>query len=203
MVRRRLRRRDSLPIALSLMLGGAMCGAAGDAEARSLYADIKAAKVGDTVTIIVDESTQASRSASTKTSRTSGVSVNGGFANRSAGTNTSTSMDGGFTGGAEHNGTGVTRSSGTLTTIVTAIVTEVQANGLLKVEGTRQLQINEEKATLTVTGLLRPVDISRTNSVLSTQLANPVISYTGEGWINKQQKPNLLVRILTSILPFF
>lgn len=203
MVRRRSRRRDGLPIALSLMLGGAMCGATGGAQARSLYADIKAANVGDTVTIIVDESTQATRAASTQTSRSSGVSLNGGFANRSSTSNTATSMEGGFTGGSEHNGTGVTRSSGTLTTTVTAVVTEIQPNGLLKVEGSRLLQINEERATLTVTGLLRPVDISRTNTVLSTQLANADISYTGDGLINNQQKPNLFVRILTSILPFF
>ena len=182
-----------------MLLGSAVCGA----QAKSLFADIKASKVGDTVTIIVNESTQASRSATTQTSRSSGVSLNGGFANRSNTANTSTSMEGGFTGGSEHSGTGVTRSSGALTTVVTAIVTEVQANGLLKVEGSRLLQVNEETATLTVSGLLRAVDISRTNSVLSTQLADADISYTGDGPINKQQKPNMFVRILTSILPFF
>ncbi len=198
MVRRWLGRRNGLPITLALLLGSAVCGA----EAKSLFADIKAAEVGDTVTIIIDESTQASRSASTQTSRSSGVNLNGGFANRSA-TTTTTNIEGGFTGGSDHSGTGVTRSSGALRTTVTAVVTEVQPNGLLKVEGSRLLQINEEKATLTVTGLLRAVDISRTNSVLSTQLANPEISYTGDGPINKQQKPNMLVRILTSILPFF
>ncbi len=199
MVRRGLRRRDGLPIALALMLGSAVIGA----EARSLYADVKAVEVGDVVTIIVMESTQASRSASTRTSRASGFNLNGGFANRSSGSNTATSMEGGFTGGAEHNGDGVTRSSGALTTTVTATVMEVQPNGFLKVEGSRLLQINDEKETLTVSGLLRPVDISRNNTVFSTQLADADISYTGEGEISKQQKPSIFVRILTTILPFF
>ena len=199
MVRRWLGRRNGLPITLALVLSSAALGA----EAKSLFADIKAAKVGDTVTIIVNESTQASRTATTQTSRSSGVSLNGGFSNRSTGSNTATSVEGGFTGGSDHSGTGVTRSSGALTTVVTAVVTEVQANGLLKVEGSRLLQVNDETATLTVSGLLRPVDISSDNSVVSTQLADANISYTGDGPINKQQKPNMLVRILTSILPFF
>jgi flagellar basal body L-ring protein FlgH len=46
------------------------------------------------------------------------------------------------------------------------------------------------------------VDITANNTIRSNQLANATIEYTGEGWIAKQQKPNILLRILVGILPF-
>jgi len=169
------------------------------APVRSLYSDPKAAEVGDLVTIIVLESTQASRSASTQTSKTNSIGFSGGFQNKvrstgaSANGSTSTAL----------NGVGSTHSSGELTTTVTALVTEVLPNGYLRVEGTRELTINNEKETLRVSGIVRPEDIQPNNVILSNQLANPTISYTGEGWIAKQQRPNIVLRLLASLLPFF
>lgn len=185
--------------ALVGILGGLLIATATAAPVRSLYSDPKASQVGDLVTIIVVESTQASRSASTQTSKTNAIGFSGGFQNKvrstgaSASGNTSTAL----------NGTGTTRSSGELTTTVTALVTATLPNGYLRVEGTRELTINAEKETLRVSGVCRAEDIQPNNVIYSNQLANPSISYTGDGWIAKQQRPNIVLRVLASILPFF
>lgn len=184
---------------LFLLSGWFFVGVVSAAPVRSLYSDPRASEVGDLVTIIVVESTQASRSASTQTSKTNSIGFSGGFQNRVHSTNTSAQ---GSTSTAL-NGTGTTRSSGELTTTVTALVTEVLPNGYLRVEGTRELTINHEKEILRVSGICRVEDIQPNNVLFSNQLANPIISYTGDGWIAKQQRPNIILRILGSILPFF
>lgn len=183
--------------AATALLVGAMT--AQGAPVRSLYSDPKASQVGDLLTIIVIESTQASRSASTQTSKTNSIGFAAGIDTKPRGGKASGS---GSTQTAL-NGAGTTRSSGELTTTVTALVTEVLPNGYLKVEGSRELTINNEKETLRVSGICRTEDIQPDNVLLSNQLANPSISYTGDGWIAKQQKPNIVLRLLASILPFF
>ena len=177
-----------------LVVGVLLTAAAGAAWAESLYTDIKSSKVGDLLTIIVVESTQASRTASTQTSKSGSL----GFQFNSSGELTSF----GNSTAAEHRGDGTTESSGKLRTTVTAMITGVLPNGYLKVKGTRELTINNEKEILTVAGICRTVDISTDNTIRSNQLANAEIAYTGEGWIAKQQKPNIFLRILVGILPF-
>ncbi|GIX07883.1 MAG: flagellar L-ring protein [Candidatus Poribacteria bacterium] len=167
---------------------------------RSLYADLKASRVGDVVTVLVLESTQASRSATIQTGRSDSIGFDGSFR---SGTGTQQGASGQFGANAEHNGGGETRSSGVLRTTVTAVVTEVLPNGYLQLEGTRILDINGEKEILRVRGICRPQDIRKDNTILSNQLANAEISYTGEGLIAKHNKPNLFLRILSSLLPFF
>ena len=184
---------------LATALGMLVALAVNAAPGRSLYADVTASRVGDLVTVIVVESTQASRTASTKTSRKGGVGFDAGF----DGGATSKGYKGRFSTTADHDGGGTTSSSGILRTTVTAIVKEVLPNGYLVLEGSRELNINGEKEILTVTGVGRPQDIRQDNTILSNQLANANISYTGDGLITKQNKPSLFIRILSSILPFF
>ena len=182
--------RIRIATAIGLLLGAGLTSAISE----SLYMDIKSSEVGDLLTIVVVESTQASRTASTQTKKQGSV----GFRMDSSGAITSN----GAALSADHMGDGTTKSSGALRTTVTAMITEVLPNGYLKVEGTRQLTINNEKEILMVSGVCRRVDISANNTIRSNQLANATIEYTGEGWIAKQQKPNILLRILVGILPF-
>jgi flagellar L-ring protein precursor FlgH len=177
----------------------ALASASQGAPVRSLYADPKASQVGDLVTILVVESTQASRSASTESNKVDSLGLRGDLDTKaSAGRAVATG-----TTSASHNGTGTTRSRGALTTTVTAVVTEVLPNGYLRVQGSRELTINEETEVLTVEGTCRVDDIRTNNTIFSHQLANARIRYTGKGWIAKQQKPNIILRILAGILPFF
>jgi len=126
----------------------------------------RASEVGDIVTIIVNESTQGGRSKTINDAPMfdypdgldSETLTRLRFAKRA-------SMD----------------DRRTLRATITALVTEVTPNGFLKVEGQRQLRINDEIDTLSVQGILRSEDISGDNTVFSTQLANADITYTGDG----------------------
>ncbi len=132
----------------------------------------RASEVGDIVTVIVNESTQGGRPKTTDSATTfdypdgldSEALTRLRFAKRA-------SMD-----DRRH-----------LRATITALVTEVTPNGFLKVEGQRQLRINDEIDTLTVQGILRSEDISSDNTVFSTQLANADITYTGDGLTPKSE----------------
>ena len=180
--------------AIWLVVAASLVAGIPQAKAESLYTDIKASKVGDLLTIIVVESTQASRSASTQTSKSGSIGLRFDSGSDLTAYSGATS--------AQHQGDGTTKSSGALRTTVTATITEVLPNGDLKVEGKRELTINNEKEILSVSGVCRTVDVTSQNTVFSNQLASASIAYTGEGWIAKQQKPNIFLRILVGILPF-
>ena len=166
----------------------------------NLFADHRAANVGDIVTVIIAESSSASKSASTQTSRISskegeitdlaGISSFGGigkFFPLKSGMNS----DSGYTG------SGSTSRSGSLATKISAKVTQVLPNGNLLIEGRRDILLNEEKESITISGVARPEDVSAGNIILSTKLADVQINYEGEGIITKQQRPGILSRILS------
>jgi len=163
----------------------------------SIFSDQKAAEVGDIVTIIIVESASASKSASTSAKKESeksggindlfGIAIKGNalFPRK---------VDVGST--SIFDGSGSTTRNGTLMAKISAQVTEVLQGGGLRVEGKREIVVNGEKQTMTISGLCRRKDITAENTILSTYLADAQIKYEGEGLISKQQKPGLLHRIL-------
>ena len=76
------------------------------------------------------------------------------------------------------------------------IVMEVMKNGNLVVDGQRNIQVNNEKQTIHVKGIVRPVDITAQNTIISTNLASAEIMYQGDGQVSRQQKPGFLSRLL-------
>jgi flagellar L-ring protein precursor FlgH len=165
------------------------------AQAQSLFADRKASKVGDIVTVIVAESATASSKAQTQTSKedkaSGGPGVGAGFLgflkNLSLFDAEAKSSD---------SATGQTTRSGLLTTTVTALVTKVMPGGNLFIEGTREMEINKEKQTITISGIVRPDDIGPANTVYSTDIAEARIEFTGKGTVGDRQGKGLLRRLL-------
>jgi flagellar L-ring protein precursor FlgH len=152
----------------------------------SLFADLKASGVGDIVVVLVMESASAKKNATTKTSKTSMKEIQSSF----------NPIKGSLETDSAHNGSGSTSRSGEITASVPAMVTQVLPNGNLLVMGKRDLIINKDKETISVRGILRREDITSTNTVLSTQLAEAQIQYEGDGLIDQQQRPGFLGRIL-------
>jgi flagellar L-ring protein precursor FlgH len=76
-------------------------------------------------------------------------------------------------------------------------VTEVTPEGRLRVEAVRDVKLNREELTLTVSGLVRPDDIASDNTVLSTQIADCRIAWTGRGPIPDKQRPGLISALLS------
>ena len=155
------------------------------------YADKKALRIGDIITVRIIENAQASNTADTDLSRSS--SANAGL---------STFFDkkkflGIFkldenlltsTADNQHKGAGSTTRSGQLTATMTAVVREVLANGNLVIQGTREVLVNHEQQFITVTGIVRPQDVSRDNVILSTQLADANIAIGGLGVVADKQR---------------
>lgn len=158
----------------------------------SPYADHKAQRVGDIITIIITESSRASKSSATKTSKKSGSksSLSDFFGLGDAGL----PMKMGVDAGSDYSGSGTTTRSGTMEAKVSASVKQVLPNGNLMLAGNRQVTVNDDVQTITISGIVRPQDIMADNSVLSMYLADARIQYAGEGPI--AQKPGIVTRIL-------
>jgi len=168
-----------------------------------LAADQRARRVDDIVTIVVQESASAVSTGATQTSRKSSAQnsitalagltkATGPWANL-ANLGGQTTLD----------GQGTTSRTTTLTTTVSARVTHVLRNGNLVLEGTKNVGINSENQTITVRGVIRPIDLDTTNTVLSARLAQMEIQVNGKGVVaDAVHRPNILYRLLLGLLPF-
>ena len=160
-----------------------------------LFKDTKASRVGDIVTVVIAESSQASKASETKTSRASDNTL--GF---KAGTGIPTDFQ--VKGGNKFEGIGTTTRAGNLNATVTAVVVEVLQNGNLKIDGVKDIKVNDETQYMTVSGIVRPEDISRNNSVFSSDIADAKILYKGEGSLDDEQRPGWLGKAFKWIWPF-
>jgi len=101
------------------------------------------------------------------------------------------------------NGSGTTLRQTTLTTTITARVTDVLPNGYLVVEGSKTLAVNSETQVITLRGVVRPADLTNANSVQSGNVAQMELKINGKGVVNDViRRPNILYRILLGLLPF-
>jgi flagellar L-ring protein precursor FlgH len=142
-------------------------------------------QVGDIITVLLDESTQAARTLNNETSR---ESTNDAVP---AGLNTAISGLGGIggitnginTAGANitNKGRGVADQRASLSGSIAVTVTEVQENGNLVLRGEKQLSLSEGGEVIQVSGIIRADDVSANSTVLSRRLANAQISYRGVG----------------------
>lgn len=98
--------------------------------------------------------------------------------------------------------TGETKRESNLKAVVGVRVVKVLPNGIMQVEGAREMRINEETQILVVRGLIRPQDIQPDNTITSNYLANAKIEYFGQGVLADKQRPGWLTRILDNIWPF-
>jgi len=103
---------------------------------------------------------------------------------------------------SDFEGTGETERSGALNAFMTAMIVDVMPNGNMVIEGNREVRVNAENQMITLTGLVRPRDISADNVILSTYIADARISYSGTGVLNDRQKPGWLTRALDKVWPF-
>ncbi len=173
-----------------------------------MFINAKARGVGDIVTIRIVESSSATNNAKTNTGRTTAMSVGldnfFGLENRfpsgSNFFNPFSAVQSDY--GSKFDGSGSTARSGALTAFITARIVQILPGGNLVIEGNREVRINNENQIITLTGTVRPRDISPDNIVQSTYIADARISYSGSGVLNDQQRPGWLARILDNIWPF-
>jgi flagellar L-ring protein precursor FlgH len=167
-----------------------------------LTSDLRARRVGDIVTILVQEKASAVSSGTVKTARSSSlqssISAAGGITRATgplvnlAKAGTTNSLD----------GQGATTRDTTLTATISAVVTQVLPNGNLVIQGTKNVKINNENQILGLRGLVRPVDLGTANTVSSDRVAQMDLQVNGKGVVADQVKrPFILYRLLMDILP--
>ncbi|HVO76272.1 MAG TPA: flagellar basal body L-ring protein FlgH [Ignavibacteriaceae bacterium] len=158
---------------------------------RSLFADQKANKVGDAITIIVVESSQASNNAEKSAGRSSdlGLNLSGTVSKKPI-------PDADISLGTKNDfeGSGSTKSSGMVKTKISATIDSVLSNGNLFVRGSRKITINGEDQIVSIKGIVRTSDIMADNSVLSYNLSDAEIIFEGKGLIRDAQEPGWLTK---------
>jgi flagellar L-ring protein FlgH len=151
----------------------------------AMASDRPALKAGDSLTIVIDETSTASNSAKSGSSKKSHF---GGIFSFGAVQSGSLDM------GTDYSGSGQTQRVHKMIAEISVVVVSVLANGDLVVSGTQAIKINGEHTNIRLKGRVRPADISADNTVLSTRLADAVIDYDGSGFIDSNNRPGLLTR---------
>lgn len=162
--------------------------------AISLYNDQRARRIGDVITITLQEQTNATKSSSTSTSKDSDFTL------------TPTNLFGetpDFLAGtleAERafSGQGDSDQSNSLTGQITVTISDILPNGILEVRGEKWLSLNEGDEFIRVRGLVRPQDIGPDNTVVSNKLADARISYGGTGPLADSNRQGWLSEFVNS-----
>jgi flagellar L-ring protein precursor FlgH len=171
-------------------------------QRSDLVRDFRARELNDSVTIQVVETTVASTSADAKTTKDTAMTTQiPNFFGLQKQINELPNLIDGKSSSA-FKGTGSTSRTSSLRTNVSARVVDVLPNGYLVVEGAREVRLNNENQTVTITGVVRPVDISQNNVVLSSAIAQMSVKVQGKGLVSQPLNPGWLFKILNGIWPF-
>lgn len=175
----------------------------------NLYDDRKAHRVGDIITITLNERTQASKNASSKMSKDSSADIGLGSLFGGAVSMANPLTKNTMTLGAEYeasrdtSGSGQAGQSNSLSGSITVTVSEVFPNGILAVRGEKWMTLNTGDELVRIAGLVRADDISTDNTVPSTRIADARITYSGTGAFADASQPGWLDRFFISPLwPF-
>ncbi len=165
-----------------------------------LFEDIKARRVGDVLTIVLEERTNAEKKADTTIDKSTdhSLGVNGTLND----TPIPTTKVG---GGTEHQfeAEGDAKQSNKLEGRVTVTVAEVLPNGNLVVQGEKWITINHGEEFIRIRGIVRPMDIGPDNTVSSTKVADARILYSGRGSLARSNRPGWLTEFfLSPLMPF-
>ena len=168
---------------------------------RPLFEDRRARHVGDTLTVVLEERTTASKRSSAAASKES--SLNSGV---TAGTKVPlfdrwTGLALGASSENSFAGKGSSSATNNFSGTITVTVMEVYANGNLVVAGEKQLAVSDEVEIIRFSGVVNPSSLNA-NTVPSTQIADARIEYRGRGAADDAQTPGILTRGILKFWPF-
>lgn len=165
-----------------------------------LFGDQKAFQMGDVLTVKLQEKTDASKSA--KATNTKSDSNEVGVASLfGLPANTVANMDATLSASRSFSGDGTATQKNKLEGDITVTVARVLPNGNLLIQGEKFIGINQGLEYVRISGVVRPADVARDNTVLSTRVANARIQYGGQGAINDANTRGWLGQFFSS--PFF
>jgi len=172
---------------------------------RAFFKDARASRVGDILTVNITIDDQASIDNATTRTRSNSEDMN---MNKMLGLETliPDSLTPGdlvnTTGSTSNAGTGKVDRSESISLIVAAVVTQTLPNGNMVIQGKQEVRVNFEVREMTIMGVIRPEDISSTNTIDHTQIAEARISYGGRGQLTDFQQPRYGSQLFDIIFPF-
>lgn len=179
-----------------------------------LFEDQRARRIGDIITIVLTETTSASKSASTSVDKTNSTDITnptllGSTPQFNApgiiplASNTGNNLNFGLDSSNSFSGDGSSDQSNSLSGNITVTVHDVLPNGNMKIRGEKWMTLNTGDEYIRLTGIVRPQDIRPDNSVLSTRVADARITYSGRGEIAESNKMGWLSKFfVTALWPF-
>ena len=195
---------DFTPVQPTAALGQLAPGAVyNPAAGFALFTDLRARQVGDILTVLLVERTNASKESSTSTDK--GTSIDTGtpiFMGKPI-TNNGNPLTNSFDSKNSFDGKADSSQSNRLDGSITVTVAERLPNGNLLVRGEKQITINQGQEYVRLQGIVRPVDIGPQNTVASTKVGDARITYSGKGALADANRPGWLSRFFNSrVFPF-
>tara|TARA_B100001029_G_scaffold93297_1_gene76535 strand:+ start:785 stop:1393 length:609 start_codon:yes stop_codon:yes gene_type:complete len=182
--------------------------------AVSLFTDHKAKRVGDIITVLVQENNSASRNSSTKTEKKGDISASissfftGNIQNKISSNNDEVNAGAAqlpkleTTSQNKFEGSGAVNNSGSINSRFAVRVVDVLPNKNLIIEGVRRTSFSGESQTIILRGTVRPQDVTPVNTVVSYNLADVSIRFKDEGVVNDSQKKGWFGKLWDKVSPF-
>jgi len=177
-----------------------------------LFADRKAMREHDIVTVIINESANTSSSSDKSLSQNSNSALGGGVTTYNGGSDTVKSFtdrlnnltDIGFEAGSDSSfqGSGSTSRSEQFTTTISARIIKVMQNGNYFIAGSRELLIQGEKQIIRISGVIRPYDIDQNNQIDSKYISDAKVEYDTRGDLAETTQQGWGSELIESVWPF-
>ena len=161
--------------------------------------DRRAKKVGDILSVTLSETFSSSKGATNSSAKADSIGAEvgpTGIMRNFAGLGGSASKTNSFSGSM------ATSQSNSLSGTISATVVRVFPNGNLEIKGQKKLRITEGTEYIRLSGIIRPQDISTSNTVSSTKIAEAQIEYVGAGILDSASKPGWGSALFRAISPF-
>ena len=180
-------------LATAVLLGASSHSVAQDAAdqpllQRSLFADRKAHRTGDVLTVLITEQAAATATARTRADKEESV-----FGTINHPNEPPWHIDLNF--GNDFDGGGQIQRTGRLVAKLAVVVDGVDREGNLQIIGEQNITVNNEKQRIALTGIVRPEDVTPDNVVASWRIVNAHIEFKGDGILARKQSPGLLTKL--------
>lgn len=168
--------------------------------AARLFEDRKASRVGDILTVRLQERTDASKNSQTSTSKATEVALgNPTVLGRPITRGGVPLFDGSLSGDSTFDGVGSSSQSNSLLGDITVTVVERLPNGNLRIRGEKWVTLNQGREFIRLSGIVRTDDIEPDNSLFSTRIANAEITYSSKGVLAAANRMGLVSRFFNSV----
>ena len=177
---------------------------------RTFFRDLRATRVGDILTVVIDLNDSGVLSNSSTRTRTTNeqdvLTTLLGFEHdfkkfilpQTAGNTPTVNI----VGATNNQGTGAINRTEQINLRFAALITQVLPNGNLVLDGHQEVRVNFELRELRLIGVIRPEDIAADNTISYDQIAEARVSYGGRGQIDDVQQPRYGSQLLDILLPF-